>query len=189
MTCPHSAGSFYSLNTTSSHKSSAKARFELLPEARSGRKGAADEKCRNFPSQFFTDFVPHNDVLLTKTPGGHQAWDDARQEAGASEFTAEMSSRPELRARDLVTISRPRLHQKTRDRYLNICGLCRKFFKKVPKKYRHRFEVNFFRISGIFPAYFYCFLAADTADRKHDNRSCIKPHRCSIQTFETETRK
>jgi len=94
VTCPHSAGSFYSLNTTSSHKSSAKARFELLPEARSGRKGAADEKCRNFLSQFFTDFVPHNDVLLTKTPGGHQAWDDARQEAGASEFTAEMSSRP-----------------------------------------------------------------------------------------------
>jgi len=76
--------------------------------------------------------------------------------------------------RDVVETETPRarLHQKIRDsrrafgdryRDLKICEICQCFSKKC----HHHFEIDFFRISCIFPTCFGRFSPADTADKRH----------------------
>jgi len=89
-----------------------------------------------------------------------------------------------LRDRDLVKTSRPRLHQisETETRDFQICAFCRKFSKNVVITCMF----YFFQISVIFPTCFGCFLPANTTNKKSLNyKNFTLPVLCNIQSFKT----
>ena len=91
-----------------------------------------------------------------------------------------------LRDRDLVKTSRPRLHTKSRDRDsdFKICEFCQTFQKNVGITSK----LNFFQICGIFLTCFGCFLPANTTNKKWlYYRNFTLPVLCNNQTPETCT--
>jgi len=93
-----------------------------------------------------------------------------------------------LRDRDLVKTSRPRLHQKSRDRDsdFKICEFCQNFQKNVG----NNSKLKFFQISGIFLTCFGCFLPVNATNQKIVvlyYRNFTLPLLCNIQTPETCT--
>jgi len=97
-----------------------------------------------------------------------------------------------LKFRDRDFIRNPEtgdLKIETETRGFKIYAICRNF-----KKCRHRFRVEFFQISGVFPTCFGCFLPANSTNKNRRNIEILLYHFFAVfkvsrpVTFETGNR-